>query len=487
MESTGEVQKGVLTLVDIAGNEWPDCIGTESADNSYFEYDRENAIERMNYTKMSDGCRVTLKLAQLSDIVEKTLYTSIRGLKGAILSVKKPSDVYDHLLANSDYVLVDIILQNLKSDSRIFIIGHVGSDTDREKVIDTMHFITRFKQTVEPILKEENLKRRNAIMPGTILGELKKELPEESKILAESNQEMTVDLAFNSHVRTLRHSGVISDCSAVNKFNLSKISSRPNRQSEEKVEKPESKSIMLPMSRLDFEAATQRDSLTFKTGKELINSSLLAVSYAFKSIMRSTFRRSASCLCRKARRSYRVHAFPDFARCAQDYIEGERKDNLPRHNTTCLKTTKNTSKPCVAKHCRKNAYVGGCEFEEERRLESVHSESNLNSSAKLNNLAEESKNYRCLFDTSNGSATRHYISILSFLNKHDDQTSRHIPKASTQRAHHTQSEAISPVPSQLGQSQHRVRVLDSSQFSGRLSRIRYKSFAANESQASNQI
>eukprot|EP00826_Nyctotherus_ovalis_P029813 TRINITY_DN2364_c0_g2_i3.p1 TRINITY_DN2364_c0_g2~~TRINITY_DN2364_c0_g2_i3.p1 ORF type:complete len:452 (-),score=102.31 TRINITY_DN2364_c0_g2_i3:140-1495(-) len=447
-------------------------------DSSYFEYDNENAIERMNYTKMSDGCRVTLKLAQLSDIVEKTLYTSVRGLKGAILSIKKPSDIYDQLLTNSDYVLVDIILQNLKSDSRIFIIGHIGLDTSREKAIDTMHFVTSFKQIVEPILKEENLKRRNAIMPDTILGELKKELPEESKVVAESNQEKTVDLVFNSNIKALKNSCVISDCSAVNKFNLSKISSRPNRLNEEKVEKLESKSIMLPMSRLDFEALTQRNSQTFKTGKELINSSLLAVSYAFKSIMRSTFRRSSSCLCSKAKKSYKVHAFPDFARCVQDYVEGEGRENLHRHNTTCLKTTKNTSKRSIPKHSRKNANV---EFSEGKRLESVHNESNLNSSAKLNNLAEESKNYRCLFDTSNGSVTRHYISILSFLNKQDDQASHHVPKAPTQ------SEVISPMPSQLKHCEHRARVLSSSQLSDRLSRIRHKSFAINESQATNQI
>jgi len=443
-DSTNEISKGVLTLIDLAGNDWSDCIGAESLDNSNFEYDNENAIEKMNYTKMSDNCRVTLKLAQLSDIVKKTLYTSIRRLKGAILSLKTPSDINDRILMNSDYVLVDIITQNLKSDSKIFIMGHISFDTVINKTIDSLCFVNKFKNIVEVILKEENLKRKRANMPGTILGELKKELNEESK-------------SEESVLNSCGHKAF--DCSVIEKFDISRITCKPI-----KVRNIESKSIMLPMSRLDFEALTFRDTQTFRTGKELAQGSMLVISYTFKSIMKNTFKRSSSCFCLKIKQNYKVHALPDFNKCIQDYIDIEARENLYRHNTTYLKTTKNTSKRSIPKHSRKNINI-----DLDKGLS--HNESNV---------VEEHKNYK--FDISNGSVTRHCISILSFLNRPSNaDMSLQIPKELTQ------SEVISPMPSQAIHSENKARLMNSSHFSNCLSRIRHRSLAIDDSQATNQI
>ena len=421
----------------MAGNEWPNYIGGESLNNSKFEYDCDNAIDKMNYTKMSDCCRLTSKLDQLSRIVRKTLYTSIKGLKGAILSLEKTEDINNGLLMNCNYMLVDILMQNLKSDSRIHIMGHTGLDTDPEKAIDSMRFVRKFKSIVGMILKEENRKRKIANMPGTILGELKNEFPDDSNMDKLNIEEQSIPLKSRvdqlqpvisgtkgQPIKTLDLSDDFSD---LGKVQLSKAKEETEKVKSRQPNGTDYKSIALPTGQLALEAIIQHDHRASKTGKSIISKSLLTVSHVFKSILGETNTSFSGCFVCKSKKRLKVHALPSFYNCIQDYIEEENRDIVSnKQNNTYLKNTKasSRSKPINSK--------GEVVCDKMEKLVENDQKNGKYPSTKCKNYAEESK---CIFETSNGSVIKRCISMVSNLNIRKDH-----PESRMQ---------ISPIPSQV--------------------------------------
>ena len=366
----------------------------------------------MNYTKMSDCCRLTSKLNQLSEIVGKSLFTSIKGLKGTIRSLNKPNDVNDSLIANSKYVLIDIIMQNIKSDSRIYIMAHIGRDTDCDKAMDSMDFAIKFKNIVGMILKEENAKRKMENAPGTILGELKNELDEETKIefldqcipLKSRADKLTETISINKNTKTIDLS---EDFKEIDKLHFIKAKELIKKTSKPK-RNIDCKSIMLPKGRLALETIVQHDSKAFKTGKSLISTSLLAVSHVFRSMLGNTNESlSTACLHCRNKKQNKIYPLPDFNKCIENYYEEINKNIYKKQNKTCLKSPKSNSKQVFK--------------DNDVKLETLKTSTKdlKYPPVKFNNYVEESK---YIFDSSNGSVLKKCVSIISNLNKRKEES-----------------------------------------------------------------
>ncbi len=148
-------------------------------DNSQFKFDTSSAAENMNYTKMSDCGRLSTKLRLLAEIVSKSLYSSLKAFRAAVLSAKPASGSKAELslTSNSRYTIVQIISQNLRTDYRIHILGHLAGGEDPAKLVDTLAFICRFRNAVGGLLAEQDGQRRAEeaakVSLGTMLADLK--------------------------------------------------------------------------------------------------------------------------------------------------------------------------------------------------------------------------------------------------------------------------------------------------------------------------
>lgn len=166
---------------------------------------------------MSDCGRLAGKIKMLSDVVQKSLYNSLRAFKALVLSLaetskkisseKKPKGdgSFDHcepLAKSPQYTVVQLLLQNFKTDYKIYILSHLNlieeSPENTEKNIESAKFCLLFKNLVDPVLYQEEVKRKRGETEGesegnmqNILGDLKKEndvQEEESAILKENEK-----------------------------------------------------------------------------------------------------------------------------------------------------------------------------------------------------------------------------------------------------------------------------------------------------------
>eukprot|EP01022_Parablepharisma_sp_SALTPOND_P007311 TRINITY_DN1298_c0_g1_i1.p1 TRINITY_DN1298_c0_g1~~TRINITY_DN1298_c0_g1_i1.p1 ORF type:complete len:657 (+),score=73.33 TRINITY_DN1298_c0_g1_i1:5216-7186(+) len=150
-----ETAKGVFTLIDLAGYEGDECcIGKESAENSMLQNDSSILTDKLNYTKMSDCGRLAKKVKVLGDIVEKSLCSSLRAFRAYILGLPSngnPTKLrkLERASGESESTLVELFSQNLKTDYRIYIMGHIDtiSNTPESatKAIETLSFCNSFK------------------------------------------------------------------------------------------------------------------------------------------------------------------------------------------------------------------------------------------------------------------------------------------------------------------------------------------------------
>eukprot|EP01022_Parablepharisma_sp_SALTPOND_P017319 TRINITY_DN273_c0_g1_i1.p1 TRINITY_DN273_c0_g1~~TRINITY_DN273_c0_g1_i1.p1 ORF type:complete len:515 (-),score=35.57 TRINITY_DN273_c0_g1_i1:6817-8361(-) len=430
----------------------------------------------MNYTKMTDCGRLMTKMKLLSEVVGKSLYTSIKAFKSAILSVKLVSDLESPLLLDSKYTLVQIILQNLKTDSRIYIMAHVGLDSDPSKTTDTTLFARRFKATVGKLLYErEKLRKFTAAdaTPGTILGELKNEVPEESKVERSCNSiKETVSTAKDpippelmrklaelakdpSEIASIGSPEQVLDIT-VSKINghtakvgeescLSGVFSKEDRVVLENIkenakeihncikdigpnQKPwqgvSSKSIAQFDRKVTPKLPFELDYHEQKVGKTIASKSALVVAHALNSLTKVFVKPANGCLgCTTPKRS-KVHAhtsygLPDFTDCVQEYFE----EQMPRakHSTTCLGNVAKNSAGQNLLHARP-------EVRTPTLLNLSRSITSKYRSVKVDNFfqnyAEESKDAK--EEESKSFVTRRCISILSGLEIYRNRASSRI-------------------------------------------------------------
>ena len=158
--------------------------------------------DKLNYTKMSDCGRLAKKVKVLGDIVEKSLCNSIRAFKAYILSLlsSKTSAKLTKLKGeDTEYscTLVELFSQNIKTDYRIYIMGHIDASNNSvdsaAKATETMSFCNAFKNIVGECLVQQEDKRtkgdthsENVTNLENILGELKREEFEDCKKREES-------------------------------------------------------------------------------------------------------------------------------------------------------------------------------------------------------------------------------------------------------------------------------------------------------------
>ncbi len=158
----------MLTLIDLAGLEGDNCIGRESVDNSMVQGDTSNMTDKLNYTKMSDCGRLAKKVKVLGDIVEKSLCSSLRAFKAYVLSL--PSDDQKpppHKLKKNDPeatpTLIELFSQNIKTDYRIYIMGHIDATSNSPETAaqaaETLAFCNSFKNIVGERLAAQEDKR----------------------------------------------------------------------------------------------------------------------------------------------------------------------------------------------------------------------------------------------------------------------------------------------------------------------------------------
>lgn len=197
-DSLGEQDqlKGVLTLIDLAGYEGDgSVIGKESAENSMIQDDASIVSDKLNYTKMSDCGRLAKKVQVLGDIVDKSLFNSLRSFRAYVLGLQTktnspPAQKLNRSTTESDSTLVELISQNFKTDYRMFIVGNIDAmNTTSEnlnKIVGTLSFCNSFKNIVGEFLAiQEDKRTKNDSMSHSesinnlqsILKELKTESP----------------------------------------------------------------------------------------------------------------------------------------------------------------------------------------------------------------------------------------------------------------------------------------------------------------------
>ena len=167
----------------------------ESAENSEIRIDIDKVEKRLKMGEMSDAGKLCLKLNTLKEVISKSIYISLKAFKATTLSLKQDAAQalkHSELLPGCKSVLANLFAQNLRTDSKIFIMGHANLGQQDpgtcEKVLDTLDFCCRFKQIVGPLLAELDKKRQEEAEDGSseevedmrsVLHDLKK--PEDEK------------------------------------------------------------------------------------------------------------------------------------------------------------------------------------------------------------------------------------------------------------------------------------------------------------------
>ncbi len=169
-------------------------MGTESAENSKLQVDTRKVAMHLHCGDMSDAGKLATKLHVIDEVVAKSLFTSLKAWKSLVASLdsdlKKPEDETsrdegtrrNEVEKGSKYVLASLFRQNLRTDSKIFLVGHMDSRST-EAAVDTLETCSRFRRNVGPYLaKMDQLRREQeeeesseSIQP--VIAETKREEP----------------------------------------------------------------------------------------------------------------------------------------------------------------------------------------------------------------------------------------------------------------------------------------------------------------------
>jgi len=359
-----------LTIIDLAGDQWEGLVGQESLNNSEYEHDHSKAMQEMNYTKMSDCCRLEEKIRTLCDVAEKTICTSLKGFKGLILELREYNKNKDisrmPLLDHNRYILQQVILQNLKSDTRIFIIGSISKNIPIDKIILTLSFMREFRKIVNNILNWQEDKRKklptNKIQES-LLGELKKELQIADDI--ENKPEIAKEITTRQNIDNINVSNTIQNTNKNGPKNIAKPEhgsfhtqlEHENGQLKSFEDSPKNEQIF---SKSTFETpdffskkeGSEIEKLESDFGKLLIRNSQITISKCLelceiRLLMNKEHENEslACCLgCKKLRRSNRIYNFepeiinskPDFSELSKKYFKSLIKHRTKSHENIIL-------------------------------------------------------------------------------------------------------------------------------------------------------
>lgn len=171
--------------------------GTESVENTKLNINEQIIARNLELGNMSDCGKLAVRMNMFEDVLEKSIFNSIKSFKTLITSLANQEDI-STALTEGEYIMPNLFMQNLRTDSKIYFLTFLDfslTDSISQKIInDTLIFAVKFRKNVGMCLQYNDQQRKNKENAEIDLKSMLKELKDEPIQKTSENIPVSEDL-----------------------------------------------------------------------------------------------------------------------------------------------------------------------------------------------------------------------------------------------------------------------------------------------------